>query len=384
MQRSKCSDWKSWPRTSVPMSTISRLFFPARMPASARGIGARAGIRRFDMHVEATMNRFAGLIATRIAVAAVATLSVLSAAPTFAQPWPAKPITMIVVFAAGGTTDIVGRTLAARLSQQLGQQVIVDNKPGAGGTLGAAAGARAEPDGYTMLMMGSSHSTAETLFKNRSYDLVKDFAPVSLIGTSPYWMLINPEHLRTPTMKDLVAMARAQPGKMTFASGGSGGITHLATEMMKLQGKLDIIHVPFKGNAPALTEMLAGRVDMIFDQPASSDAYVKAGKLKPLAVTSKERMPAYPDVPTMIESGFPGFEAVSWFGLAFPAGTPNDIVDKMHAETVRALAAPDIRQEFEQNGITPLAMTPAEMTAHIRAEVGRWRTGVNDAKVTTE
>ena len=295
-----------------------------------------------------------------------------------------KPITLVVVFAAGGTADIVGRTLAAKLSQQLGQQVIVDNKPGAGGTLGATLVARAKPDGYTMLMLLSSHSTAETLFKNRTYDLNKDFAPVSLIGTSPYWMLINPDVMKTPTMKDLVAMARAQPGKLTFASGGSGGITHLSAEMMKLQGTLDIVHIPFKGNAPALTELLAGRVDMIFDQPASSEAYVKAGKLKPLAVTSRTRMPAYPDVPTMIESGFPGFEAISWFGLAFPAGTPREVVEAMNREVVRALNAPDLRQKFEAAGITPTSLTPAEFVAHIQAEVGRWRTVINDAKVTAD
>jgi tripartite-type tricarboxylate transporter receptor subunit TctC len=316
-----------------------------------------------------------------LALAAATTLLSLQAA---AQAWPAKPITLIVVFAAGGTADIVGRTLGAKLSQQLGQQVIVDNKSGAGGTLGATLVARAKPDGYTMLMLVSSHSTAETLFKNRTYDLNKDFAPVSLIGTSPYWMLVNPEATKTPTMRDLVALARAQPGKFTFASGGSGGITHLSAEMMKLQGKLDIVHIPFKGNAPALTEVLAGRVDMIFDQPASSETYVKAGKLKPLAVTSPTRMPAYPDVPTMIESGFPGFQAISWFGLAFPAGTPHEIVEAMHRETVKALAAPDLRQKFEAAGITPVSMTPAEFATHIQAEVGRWRTIINDAKVTAD
>jgi len=148
--------------------------------------------------------------------------------------------------------------------------------------------------------------------------------------------------------------------------------------------KLDIVHVPFKGNAPALIEVLAGRVDMIFDQPASSDAYVKAGKLKPIAITSKTRSPAYPDVPTMIESGFPGFEAISWFGLAFPAGTPKEIIDRMHDETAKALAAPEVRQKFEANGITPVSMTPAAMATHVQTEVGRWRTVINDAKVTAE
>ena len=312
-----------------------------------------------------------------------ATVAAVSATAA-AQPYPSKPISMVVVFAAGGTADIVGRTLGAQLSKQLGQQVVIDNKPGAGGTVGATAVARAKPDGYTMLMLVSSHTTAETLFKSRPYDLLKDFAPVSTIGTSAYWVLVNPETTKAKTIKELVDTMRAQPGKFSYGSGGSGGITHLASEMMKLQGKLDVVHVPFKGNAPALTELLAGRIDMVIDQPASSEAFVKAGKLKPLAVTSLKRIPTAPDVPTLNESGFPGFEAIAWFGLGFPAGTPPEIVARMNTEVAKALADPELKQKLEAAGITPLSMSSGDFTNVMKADVARWAKVISDAKVTTE
>jgi len=316
--------------------------------------------------------------------AALIALAALVAPTASAQPYPARPISMVVVFAAGGTADIVGRTLAAQLSTQLGKQVVVDNKPGAGGTIGATAVARSKPDGYTMLMLVSTHTTAETLFKTRQYELLKDFAPVSTIGTSAYWVLVNPEVTKANTMQELVTAMRANPGKMTYASGGSGGITHLASEMMKLQGKLDVVHIPFKGNAPALTELVAGRVDMLIDQPASSEAFVKAGKLKPLAVTSRMRIPTAPNIPTMNESGFPGFEAIAWFGLGFPAGTPADIVNTMNGEVAKALASPELKQKFETAGITPLPMSPTQFTDLIKADIARWRTVINDARITAE
>jgi len=320
-------------------------------------------------------------VTLRLALAAACAAAPLHAA---GQAWPNRPITMVVVFAAGGTTDIVGRALSAKLGQQLGQSVVVDNKVGAGGTIGASSVAHAKPDGYTMLMLTSTHAVGETLYKTRPYDLARDFAPAAMIGTSPYWLLVNPQVTKAGTMQDLVAAMRTNPGKMTYASGGAGGVTHLAAEMMKLQAKLDVTHIPFKGNAPALTEVMAGRVDMIFDQPASSEGYVKAGRLKPLAMTSKERLPSAPNVPTMIESGFPGFEAVAFFGLAFPAGTPKEIVDRMNAEVGKALAAPEIKEKFEAAGITPVTMPAGAFGELVKAETVRWRKVIEDAKVTTE
>ena len=315
--------------------------------------------------------------------ALVATAACLPLA-ALAQGYPEKPITMVVVFAAGGTADIVGRVVGAQLSKQLGQQVVVENKPGAGGTIGAGTVARAKPDGYTMLQLVSSHATAETMFKNRGYDVLKDLVPVSTVGTSPYWVLVNPEKNKHATLKDFVADVRANPGKFSYAHGGTGAITHLASEMMKMQGKLDMVSVPFKGNAPAATEVLAGRIDMLIDQPASSEAHVKAGKLKPLAVTSKERIPTAPNVPTMNESGFPGYEAIAWFGIAFPKGTPQDIVERMNREVAKAMADPEVNAKLTAAGLTPGSSTTAQFGTLIQAEIGRWRTVINEAKITTE
>ena len=313
-------------------------------------------------------------------------LAILASLPfvVSAQTYPDKPITLVVVFAAGGTADIVSRIVAAQLTKQLGQQVIVDNKPGAGGTLGAATVTRSKPDGYTMLSMVSSHATAETMFNNRPYDLVRDFAPISTIGTSPYWVLVNPEKTKAANFKDFVATLRARPGEFSYAHGGSGGLTHLASEMMKMQGKLDMLSIPFKGNAPAITEVLAGRIDMLIDQPASSETYVKAGKLRPLAVTSKSRLPGAPDIPTMSESGFPGFEAQAWFGLAFPRGTPVDIVERMNREVTKALADNDVKAKLEAAGVTPGAMPSAQFGELIKSQIVHWRTIINTAKIDTE
>ena len=315
-----------------------------------------------------------------------AMLAGLSALPLVAsaQTWPEKPITLVVAFAPGGAADIVGRVVAAQLSKQLGQQVIVDNKPGAGATIAASAVARAKPDGYTMLQLVSSHATAETLYKNRGYDAMKDLAPISALATSPYYVLVNPEITRAATLKDFVAEIRANPGKLSYAHGGSGAITHLASEMMKSQGKLDMISVGFKGNSPAATEVLAGRIDMLIDQPASADAFIKAGKLKALAVTSKERIATAPNVPTMNEAGFPGYEAMSWFGLAFPKATPHEIVERMSREIAKAMVSPEVKARFEAAGLTPVSSTPVQFTAFLDGEIGRWRNVIAEAKITTD
>jgi tripartite-type tricarboxylate transporter receptor subunit TctC len=312
-------------------------------------------------------------------------LCALASGAVAAEPtWPVRPITAVAVFAAGGTADGVTRIVSQKLSTVLGQQVVVENRAGGGGTVGAAAVARATPDGYTLLMLVSSHAVGETLYKGRKYDLLKDFAPISLIGTSPYWLLVNPHQTKAQTVAELMAAARSQPGKLTFASGGVGALAHLAAEMMKSQKDVDIVHVPYKGAGPALTDLLGGRIDMLFDQPLSSEQFVKAGKLKPLAVTSSQRIPSAPAVPTMAESGFPGFEAIAWFAVAAPAGTPTPVLEQLSKAIHQVLGMADVRAKLEEVGVTPKSSSPAELEALIRTEIPRWRSVVEKAQIKVE
>jgi len=301
-----------------------------------------------------------------------------------ARGWPTKPVTIVAVFAAGGPVDIVTRITAKALSDHFQQQFVVENRVGAGGTVGALSVARSEPNGYTLLGVNTSHTVSETLYKTRRYDLSKDFAPVSTIGTSPNWLLINPKVHPFKDMRELVAWARANPGKLTYASGGSGGMTHLSSELMKSRAGLDIVHVPYKGNAPAFTDLIAGRVDMIFDQPASSEAFVKSGQMRPLAVTSRARMPTHPDVPTMIESGFDDFEASVWYGLAFRTGTPPAIVAALNAGLAKVLSQSDIREQLLAVGVTPAHSTPEAFGALIRSDTARWRDVIERAGITAQ
>lgn len=303
---------------------------------------------------------------------------------SFAQNWPTKPLTIVAVFSPGGPVDLVARIVAKGLAEQLGQQVIVDNRVGAGGTVGAASVARANPDGYTVLLVNSGHTAAESLYKGRQYDLVKDFLPVSLIGTSPNWLLINPKQHAFASMQELVNYAITNPGKLTYASGGSGGLTHLSSELMKTQKNLDILHVPYKGNAPAFTDLLAGRVDMIFDQPIASEAFVKAGQLKPLAVTSRVRAPGYPDVPTMMESGFPNFNVDVWYGLAFRAGTPPSVVTALNTALEKVLSTADVKNRLIAAGVTPAPGTPLAFEVRIKDDVARWRAIIERTGITAQ
>ncbi|MEJ2802243.1 tripartite tricarboxylate transporter substrate binding protein [Comamonadaceae bacterium PP-2] len=318
--------------------------------------------------------------------AALATLpSAVQAQSAPAAAWPSRPLTLVVVFAPGGAADQVARIVAKGLGDRLGQTVVVDNRPGAGGTVGATFVARAPADGNTLLFVNSSHTASETLYPGHPYDLAKDFAPVSLVGTSPFWLLVNPKtHPSFNSVKDLVAAAKAKPGQLTFASGGSGGLTHMSGEELKSQAGIDMVHVPYKGNAPALTDVIAGRVDMIFDQQVSSEAFVKSGQLKPLAVTSSRRMPGAPQVPTLAESGFPQFDIVSWYGLALRTGTPQPIVDKLHAAIGEVLAEPDVRKKLQAAGVEPGATTPQAFGQLMHDDTARWGQVIRKAGITVQ
>ena len=306
---------------------------------------------------------------TRIAVLA---LALGAAAGAGAQTYPSQPIRMIVPFTAGGTTDILARTIGQKLAEAWRQPVIVENKPGAGGNIGADAVAKAKPDGYTILMgtIGTQSINA-SLYAKMPYDAAKDFAPVTLVAMVPNVLVVNPG-VPAKSVADLIALAKAKPGQLNFASSSTGGSPHLSGEMFKQMTGADIVHVPYKGSAPAITDLLGGQVSLMFDNLPSALPQVKAGKLRALGVTSARRSQAAPEIPTIAESGVPGYEVDSWFGILAPAGTPKEVVGKLNAEIARILKMPDVRQRLQEQGAEPVGGTPEQFADHIRKETVKW------------
>jgi tripartite-type tricarboxylate transporter receptor subunit TctC len=289
-----------------------------------------------------------------------------------AQPYPSQPIKMIVPFTAGGTTDILARTIGQKLSESLHQPVIVENRPGAGGNIGADAVAKAKPDGYTILMGTIGTQAINTsLYSKMPYDSARDFAPVTLVAIVPNVLMVHPS-VPAKNVKELIALAKAKPGQLNFASSSTGGSPHLSGEMFKQMTGVDIVHVPYKGSAPAITDLLGGQVTLMFDNLPSGLPQVKAGKLRALGVTSARRSPAAPDIPTIAESGVPGYEVDSWFGILAPAGTPAEIVNKLNAEIVRILKLPDVNERLAEQGAQPVGDTPQHFAEHIRKETAKW------------
>jgi len=304
----------------------------------------------------------------------VAALIAMAMAPaTFAQPaaYPERTVKLIVPFPPGGVTDIVGCIIAQRLSEGLGQTVYVENLGGAAGTIGAASAARARPDGYTLLMATATHAINATLMPNAGFDIQKDVVPVTLVASVPLLLAVNPS-LPANDVQGLVALAKKEPGKLNFASGSTGSASHLAGEMLKSAAGIDMVHVPYKGGGPALQDLIAGHVSIMFENMPSILPYVQSGQLRGLAVTSPKRSSAIPTLPTMIESGFPGFEAGSWYGLFAPPGTPPEVVEKLHGAMVKALASPGMRTQLSKQGAEPIGNTPQEFAAFIRSEVAKW------------
>ena len=286
--------------------------------------------------------------------------------------YPNKPVRLIVGFPPGGSTDIVGRIVALKLGERLGQQVIVDNRGGAGGTIGADVAAKAAPDGYTLTVgTTSTHAVAAGAYSKLSYDPVKHFAPISLVAITPYLLVVNPQ-VPANTLADFVALARSQPGKLNYASAGNGSTTHLAMEMLKDAAKIDLVHIPYKGNAPADIAILANEVQSVFGSMPALLQNVKANKLRALAVGTARRSPALPDVPTVAELGYPGFEAALWLGILAPAGTPQAIIDRLNRELTAIVATADFRSLMDKNGAEPISNTPEQFGAMIRAEVERY------------
>ena len=289
-----------------------------------------------------------------------------------AQPYPNHPIRLVVPFPAGGTTDILARDAAPKLTEVLGQPVVVDNRPGAGGNIGADLVAKSQPDGYTLLVgTVGTHAINPSLYAKMPYDHVKDFAPVVLVAGVPNVLVVNPS-LPVNSVADLIKLAKSKPGSVNFASSGNGTSIHLSGELFKTMAGVDMTHVPYKGSAPALIDLVSGQVQVMFDNLPSSLPQIKAGKLRAIAVTSLKRSPALPDVPTISESGLPGFEASSWFGLLAPAGTPPAVVTRLNAEVNKWLQSPEGREQLLAQGAQAAGGTPEQFVAHIRAETDKW------------
>jgi tripartite-type tricarboxylate transporter receptor subunit TctC len=296
----------------------------------------------------------------------------LSGIPVFAQTYPAKPVRVVVPFAAGGTTDIVTRILAQRMEAIWGQQLIVDNRPGAGGNIGSEIVARSPADGYTLLMATvATHGINASLYRKIPYDPVGDFAPITLVASTPSVLMLHPS-IPAGSVKELIALAKANPGQLNFGSSGNGSSHHLAGELFDSMAGVKMTHVPYKGTAAALIDLLGGRIQLTFDTLPSAMPYVKGGKLKAIAVTSAKRTRSLPDLPTIAEAGVPGYEVTSWYGLLAPAGTPADIVRKLNADFVRAIRIPEVSEKMIEAGAEPVANTPEQFAEFIRSELKKW------------
>lgn len=313
-------------------------------------------------------------------LAAAALLGVVGIAPVAAQDtFPSKPLTIVVPFAAGGTTDILARIVSQALQQELGQTVIVDNKPGAGGNIGAVAAARAAADGYT-LFMGTvgTHAINASLYQKPGFDPIKDFAPLTRVATVPNLLVANPKQ-PFKTVKEMIAYAKANPGQLNYGSSGSGSSIHLSGELFRSMTGLDMVHVPYKGSAPAITDLLGNQIAVMFDNMPSAIQHVRSGKLRPIAVTTAKRSPELPDVPTIAESGVPGYEATSWFGLWTQAKTPAPVQQRLHAAIAKVLKDPAVIKKINDQGGDVVIDTPAEFAAYIKAESAKWGKVVKDS-----
>ena len=306
-------------------------------------------------------------------------ISSIAGAQSTAQDYPNRPVRWIVPFAPSGPTDLMSRAVAEKLTQRLGQQFVVDNRSGAGGNIGAEVVAKSAPDGYT-LMIGhvGTHAVNVTLYPKIGFDPVRDFTPITLIATLPLALVVHPA-VPAKDVKELIAHARARPGQLNFASAGNGGPTHLTGELLKASAGIDIVHVPYKGNAAALLDLIAGRVHIMFSNMLTAMPHVRAGKLRAIGVSSARRSPHAPELPTVAESGVPGFSSVPWYGALGPAGLPRAIVSKLNGEIARALAQPDMQERFVAQGVDLQSSSPEQFASLIQSEVVKWRKVVRDA-----
>ncbi|PIT79631.1 tripartite tricarboxylate transporter substrate binding protein [Limnohabitans sp. 15K] len=316
----------------------------------------------------------------KLSVLVLAAAAAFVAPSASAQDYPNKPIRLVLPFPPGGVTDLLARALAEKLAPRLGQPVIVDNKPGAGTVLASDLVARAPADGYTLLVAASSLGTAPLIYDKVSYDAIKSFTPVTQIASVVHVVVVNPA-LPVKSVKELIAYAKANPGKLNYASTGTGTSTHLEGELLKSMAGVYMVHIPYRGSGPALIDLVGGQVGVMIDALGSSGPFIKAGKLRALAVTTAKRSQSIPELPTVSESGVPGYEAMPWLGLVAPAGTPQPVVDRLHREVAKVLEDPEIRERFKGWGLDIIGNTPAEFTSFLRRDVDQWASVIKRANI---
>jgi tripartite-type tricarboxylate transporter receptor subunit TctC len=314
---------------------------------------------------------------SQLIMAAALLLTLESAA--LADDYPNKPVRLIIPFPPGGSNDVVGRLVAQQLSAKLGQQVYVDNRSGAGGTLGTEACATATPDGYTLCIISIAHAVNPALYTLK-YDPIKSFTPITIFATGPNVLVVNPS-ASVKTVKELLALAKEKPGELNYASAGVGSFQHLGAELFKLQAHVNLVHVPYKGGGPAMQDVIAGHVKIMFSSLVQTTPFIKSGQLIALGTGGAKRSPVLPDVPTIAEAGVPGYVADNWWGLAAPAGLPAPIVDKLYSAAQESLKAPELQAQFEREGAATVQMTPAEFGEYIKTEIVKWGRVVKEGNI---
>jgi len=319
----------------------------------------------------------------RVAKALALAVLLGSGGPAMAQAWPAKTISIVVPFATGGTTDVIARALGQELSKSLGKPVIVENKPGAGATIGADYVAKAGADGHTLLVGAVHHTIATSVYKKLPYDFQRDLAPVTTVAMVPNVLVVNP-NLGAKNVQELIALAKKSPGKLTFGSNGNGTGQHLIGAQFNLASGVDILHVPYKGSGPLTIDLLGGQVDMSFDTVTPVLSHIRAGKLRALAVTTIQRSAALPNVPTLDEAGLKGFDQGTWFGILAPAATPKDVVARLNTEIVRIVNSPDFRKRMDEIGAVPVGNSAAQMASQIKTDTERFARLAKDARITAQ
>jgi tripartite-type tricarboxylate transporter receptor subunit TctC len=313
--------------------------------------------------------RLRNIVCTVSAVACLACAIVAQAAAT--PQYPLKPVRLLVPFAPGGGTDITARTIAQHLSDRLGQQFVADNRPGANGTIGVDILTKAVPDGYTLSMISSSHSVNASLIRNLPYDLTRDVLPITQATTQPYALVVHPS-VQAKSVKELIAVAKAKPGQLNYGSSGTGGLSHLSGALFSNLAQIDIVHIPYKGGNPAMVDVIAGQIQMLYSTILQAQPHIKAGKLRPLAVTTAKRSRAAADLPTMQEAGVKGYEVAGWYGVIAPLKTPQPIVARLNKEIVEILRQPDVATRLAADGSEPVGSTAEDFGKHIRSEVAKW------------